>query len=147
MALQHKAVDGPGDPAPGVGDDAFFGIMSTLYVRKGNNIFFRIVPPNLQSQAQAKAVAKINTAAAGRMQAMADSVAQGKEVQPPPDDLEQASIELREAAKGDPIQSANGNSVQGALGYIKATKHTGTAYETEGRAMAVALAKKLLGKL
>ena len=147
MALQHKALDGPGDPAPGVGDEAFFGILSTLYVRKGNKIYIRIVPPNLQSLAQSKAVAKINAATAGRMKAMGESIAQGKDVQPPPDDLEQASKELREAAKGDPIQSANGNSVQGALGYIKATKHTGTAYETKGRAMAVALANKLLAKL
>ncbi len=109
---------GEGCKKPDLGDEAFFGMMSTLYVREGKNVFIRIVPPNLRWLAQAQAVAKINTAGAGRRK-----------------------------AKGDPIQSANGNDMQGALGYLKATKHTGTVYETKGRAMAVALANKLLGKL
>jgi hypothetical protein len=126
-----KFLGGVPEDVPGLGDEALFGAMSTLYVRKGSDVI-TIQPPNLQQVAGFEAYAKVRDAKVGS------------------DEQVKAMEALAETQKGDPLAAGlnGGDAMQGALGVIKASsKKQGTQYETDARAMAQALAKKLLEKL
>lgn len=121
---------GKAEEVPGLGDEAIFAAMSTLYVRKGD-AFILIQPPNLQQIAGMKAYNKV-TEAKG------------------PDETKKAMEDLMKVQKTDPTGAGlqGGDAAQGALAVIKASSQKqGTQYETDARAMAVALAGKLLEKL
>jgi hypothetical protein len=55
---------GQPDPVPGLGDEALFGVMSALYLRKGS-AFIHIQPPNLQMIAASKAAEGVRVAKLG----------------------------------------------------------------------------------
>ena len=115
----------------GVGDEAFFGAMSFLYFRKGD-AFVTIVPPNLQQVAGLKSAEKLREAKFGS------------------DEQLKALEDLKRIEKSDPMAAGlqDANAMQGALSTIKASSQKqGTQYETDARAMALALAAKLLEKL
>jgi hypothetical protein len=119
------------EAVPGLGDEALFGAMSTLYVRKGSAII-TIQPPNLQQVAGFKAFDKVREAKLGS------------------DEQVKAMAELTQTQKGDPLAAGlnGGDAMQGALAVIKASsKKQGTQQEADARAMAKALATKLLEKL
>jgi len=122
---------GAPEAVPGLGDEALFGAMSTLYLRKGSD-FILIQPPNLQQMAGMKAYEKVRDAKLGS------------------DEQVKAMEDLKQVQKTDPTGAGlqGGDAVQGALATIKASSQKqGTEYETQARAMAVALATKLLEKL
>ena len=127
-----KFLGGTAEAVPGLGDEAFFGGMSFLYVRKGN-AFVTIVPPNLDMAASAHAMAKVNAA--------------------PMEDKGRLMEELmikNQKGPPDPMQAGLGdsNAMQGAVTTIHAmNKKQGTPLEAKGRAMAVVLATKLMEKL
>ena len=126
-----KFLGGVPEAVPGLGDDALFGAMSTLYVRKGSDVI-TIQPPNLQQVAGFQAYGKVRDAKLGS------------------DEQVKAMEALAQTQKGDPLTAGvqGGDATQGALAVIKASsKKQGTQYETDARAMAQALAKKLLEKL
>lgn len=121
---------GKPEVVPNLGDEALFGAMSFLYVRKGD-VFFTITPPNFQMIAGQKAGEKLRQARG-------------------PEEMQKAMQELQQVEKTDPLQAGlqAGDAKQGALAVIGASsKKQGTEYETQTRAMAVALATKLLEKL
>lgn len=122
---------GTAENVPGLGDEAFFGAMSFLYVRKGN-AFATIVPPNLGVAASAHAMEKVMAA--------------------PIEDKARLMQELVKNQQGtpDPMQAGLGdsNAMKGAVTTIGAmSKKQGTPLEAKERAMAVALATKLMEKL
>jgi hypothetical protein len=122
---------GTAEEVPNLGDEAFFGAMSILYVRKGAT-FITITPPNLQLVAAAAAMGKVTEAKMG-------SAEQVKAMQ-----------DLTSVEKTDPMMAGlkGGDDVQGALATVAAaSKKQGTTYETQARAMALALAAKVLSKL
>lgn len=126
-----KFLGGAPEAVPGLGDEAFFGAMSTLYVRKGNDVL-TIQPPNLQQVAEFQAYGKMRDAKLGS------------------DDQVKALEALTQAQKGDPTAAGlnGGDAVQGALAVINgSSKKQGTQHEADARAMAKALAAKLLEKL
>lgn len=126
-----KFLGGVPEDVPGLGDEALFGAMSTLYVRKGSNVI-TIQPPNLQQVAGFQAYGKVRDAKLGS------------------DEQVKAMEALAQTQKGDPLTAGlqGGDATQGALAVIKASsKKQGTQYETDARTMAQALAKKLLEKL
>ena len=126
-----KFLGGVPEEVPGLGDEALFGAMSTLYVRKGSDVI-TIQPPNLQQVAGFQAYGKVRDAKLGS------------------DEQVKAIEALAQTQKGDPLAAGlqGGDATQGALAVIKASsKKQGTQYETDARAMAQALAKKLLEKL
>ena len=126
-----KFLGGVPEEVPGLGDEALFGAMSTLYVRKGNDVI-TIQPPNLQQVAGFQAYGKVRDAKLGS------------------DEQRKAIEALAQTEKGDPLAAGvqGGDATRGALSAIKASsKKQGTQYETDARAMAQALARKLLEKL
>jgi hypothetical protein len=126
-----KFLGGVPEDVPGLGDEALFGAMSTLYVRKGNDVI-TIQPPNLQQVAGFQAYGKVRDAKLGS------------------DEQRKAIEALAQTQKGDPLTAGlqGGDATQGALAVIKASSQKqGTQYETDARAMAQALARKLLEKL
>jgi hypothetical protein len=126
-----KFLGGVPEDVPGLGDEALFGAMSVLYVRKGSDVI-TIQPPNLQQVAGFEAYGKVRDAKLGS------------------DEQVKAMEALAQTQKGGPLAAGlqGGDAAQGALGAIKASsKKQGTQYETDARAMAQALAKKLLEKL
>ena len=126
-----KFLGGVPEEVPGLGDEALFGAMSTLYVRKGSDVI-TIQPPNLQQVAGFQAYGKVRDAKFGS------------------DEQRKAIEALAQTEKSDPLAAGaqGGDATQGALAVIKASsKKQGTQYETDARAMAQALAKKLLEKL
>ena len=126
-----KFLGGVPEEVPGLGDEALFGAMSTLYVRKGNDVI-TIQPPNLQQVAGFQAYGKVRDAKLGS------------------DEQVKAMEALAQTQKGDPLAAGlqGGDATEGALAVIKASsKKQGTQYETDARAMAQALARKLLEKL
>jgi hypothetical protein len=126
-----KFLGGVPEAVPGLGDEALFGAMSVLYVRKGSNVI-TIQPPNLQQVAGFEAYGKVTEAKFG-------SAEQAKAMQ-----------EFAQGQKGDPLTAGlqAGDAAQGALAVIQqSSKKQGTQYETDARAMAQALARKLLEKL
>lgn len=123
---------GKPEAVPGLGDEAFFGAMSTLYFRKGN-AFVLVQAPNFAMQAQQRAGQKLRSATTN-------------------EERSQAIAELQQVMKGDPISEGmpgkNGDDMQAALAVVKASsKKQGTAYEAQTRAMAVALGTKVVEKL
>jgi hypothetical protein len=126
-----KFLGGMPEAVPGLGDEALFGAMSVLYVRKGSDVI-TIQPPNLQQVAGFQAYGKVRDAKLGS------------------DEQVKAMEALAQTQKGDPLAAGvqGGDAAQGALAVITASsKKQGTQYETDARAMAQALAKKLLEKL
>ena len=122
---------GKAEDVPGLGDEAIFGAMSTLYFRKGST-FMHIQPPNLQMIAGLKAGERLRAAPMGS------------------DEQVKALEALKETQKTDPMNAGlqGGDAMQGALAVVKASSQKqGTQYETDSRAMAVALATKVLEKL
>jgi hypothetical protein len=122
---------GKPEAVPGLGDEALFGAMSTLYLRKGST-FILIQPPNLQMIAGLKAADKVREAPLGS------------------DEQVKALEALKEVQKTDPMSAGlqSADAMQGALATIKASSQKqGTQYEADARAMALALATKLLEKL
>ena len=126
-----KLLGGVPEDVPGLGDEALFGAMSTLYVRKGSDVI-TIQPPNLQQVAGSQAYGKV------------------RDAKPGSDEQRKAIEALAQTEKADPLTVGvqGGDATQGALAVIQASsKKQGTQYETDARAMAQALAKKLLEKL
>ncbi|MEP7242669.1 MAG: hypothetical protein ABI885_03180 [Gammaproteobacteria bacterium] len=134
MAGARKAtamLGGTPDEVANLGDEAFFGAMSVLYVRKGGNVI-TISPPNFQQIAAMAAYGKVTDAKMG-------SAEQAKAMQ-----------DFVKTEKADPLQAGlkGGDAMQGALATISATsRKQGTPDEARGRAVAVALAAKVLSKL
>jgi hypothetical protein len=126
-----KFLGGVPEAVPGLGDEALFGAMSVLYVRKGSNVI-TIQPPNLQQVAEFQAYGKVRDAQFGS------------------DEQVKAMAALVQSQKGDPSAAGlqGGDATQGALAVIQqSSKKQGTQHETDARAMAQALARKLLEKL
>jgi hypothetical protein len=126
-----KFLGGAPEEVPGLGDEALFGAMSTLYVRKGSDLI-TIQPPNLQQVAGFEAYGKVRDAQMGS------------------DEQRKAIEALSQTEKTDPLAAGlhGGDATQGALAVIKASsKKQGTKYETDARVMAQALARKLLEKM
>lgn len=122
---------GTPEEVPNLGEEAFFGAMSVLYVRRGDMVI-TITPPNLQLAAGAAAYDKVAQAKLGS-----------------PEQLE-AMKELQQVEKTDPLMAGlkQPDDMQGAAAVINASsKKQGTSYETQARAIGVALAAKLLTKL
>jgi hypothetical protein len=122
---------GTPEVVPNLGEEAFFGAMSILYVRKGN-FMITITPPNLQLVAASAAYSKVTDAKMG-------SVEQAKAMQ-----------DLVAVEKTDPLNAGlkGGNDVQGALAVVAASsKKQGTTNEAQARAMGLALAMKLLSTI
>ena len=122
---------GTPEDVPHLGDDAFFGAMSVLYVRKGD-VVITIQPPNYQQIAAAAAYGKVTEAKMGSPE------------------QEQALHDFMKSEKHDPLQAGlkSGDDMQGALNTVAAaSKKQGTPEELKGRAVAVALAAKVLSKL
>jgi hypothetical protein len=134
MAGARKAttlLGGAPEDVANLGDEAFFGAMSVLYVRKGDNVI-TITPPNFQQIAAMAAYGKVTDAKMG-------SAEQAKAMQ-----------DFVQTEKTDPLQAGlkGGDDMQGALATVAAmSKKQGTAYEAQGRAVARALAAKVLSKL
>ena len=82
-----KFLGGVPEAVPGLGDEAFFGAMSILYVRKGSDVI-TIQPPNLQQVAGFEAYGKVRDAKLGSdeqvkaMEALAQT-AEGRSARPP----------------------------------------------------------------
>ena len=122
---------GKPEDVPNLGDEAFFGAMSLLYVRKGSS-FITITPPNLQMAAGMAALAHVQNAPMG-------SVEQANAVE-----------DLKKVEKTDPLNAglSGGSPMQGAVAVVAASsKKQGTTYESDARKMSLALAAKLLAKL
>ena len=92
-----KFLGGVPEAVPGLGDEALFGAMSTLYVRKGSNII-TIQPPNLQQVAGFQAYGKVRDAKLGS------------------DEQIKAIQALAQTEKGDPLAAGlqAGDAAQGA---------------------------------
>jgi len=126
-----KMLGGAPEEVSNLGDEAFFGAMSVLYVRKGDHVI-TITPPNFQQIAAMAAYGKVTEAPTG-------SAEQAKAMQ-----------DFIQTEKADPLQAGlkGGDATQGALATIAAvSKKQGTAEEAHGRAVALALATKVLSKL
>jgi hypothetical protein len=122
---------GAPEEVPNLGEEAFFGAMSVLYVRRGDMVI-TITPPNLQLAAGVAAYDKMAEAKLGSEEQL------------------QALKELQQVEKTDPLMEGlkSPNDVQGAMAVINASsKKQGTSYETRARAIGVALATKVLAKL
>lgn len=122
---------GAPEDVPNLGDEAFFGAMSVLYVRKGDNII-TITPPNFQQIAAMAAYNKVTAAPMGS------------------DEQKQAMQDLQSVEKNDPLKAglSGGDATEGALATVAAvSRKQGTPDEARGRAVAVALAAKVVSKL
>jgi hypothetical protein len=122
---------GTAENVPNLGDEAFFGAMSVLYVRAGDHVI-TITPPNLQLVAAAAAYGKVTDAKTGSEEQL------------------KAMQELTRVEKTDPLAAGlkSRDDVQGALATVAAAgKKQGTTYEAQARTMAIALAAKVLTKL
>lgn len=122
---------GTPEEVPNLGEEAFFGAMSVLYVRRGDMVI-TIMPPNLQLAAGVAAYDKMAEAKLGS-----------------PEQL-QALKELQQVEKTDPLMAGlkQSDDMQGAVAVINASsKKQGTSLETQARAIGVALATKVLAKL
>ena len=127
----REKMGGTAEDVPNLGDEAFFGAMSILYVRKGDTVI-TVTPPNLQLVAATAAYGKVTDAKMG-------SAEQAKAMQ-----------DLTRIEKTDPMMAGlkSGDDVQGALATVAAaSKKQGTTYETQAREIGLALAAKVLSKL
>ena len=121
---------GTPEVVPDLGDEAFFGASPFLYFRKGSDVV-TIRPPVLEQVAQQKALAKVQGATS--LEGMV-----------------KAAQEMAAAGQGDPLKAGleADDAKQGAIAVIKASsKKQGTENEAKGRAMALALARKMLEKI
>lgn len=121
---------GTPQPVTGLGDDAFYGAMSTLYVRSGD-VVLTVMPPNLLQVAQAQAYNRVTSAG-------------------DPDAARKAMEELAAITKNDPNQAGNAerDPMKAATDVVAASsKPQGTEYEAKGRTMAEGIARKALSKL
>ena len=119
------------EEVPNLGDEAFFGAMSALYVRKGDNII-TISPPNFQQIAAMAAYSKVAAAPLGS------------------EEQKNALHDFERVEKNDPLKAglSGGDATQGALATVAAvSRKQGTPDEERGRAVAVALASKVVSKL
>lgn len=125
-----KMLGGAPDTIPGLGDEAFFGAMSTLYLRTGD-VVLTIMPPNWKQVAQAEAGRGLTSAsdAESRKKAMDDLSAIMKD-----------DPTLVGDSQRDPMKAAV-DTVRGS------SRPQGTAYEEKARAMARAMGSKALEKL
>jgi hypothetical protein len=134
MAGARKAtamLGGVPEEVPNLGDEAFFGAMSVLYVRKGDNMI-TITPPNFQQIAAMAAYNKVTAAPLGS------------------EEQRQALQDFQRVEKNDPLKAglSSGDATQGALAAVAAaSRKQGTPDEEHGRAVAVALASKVVSKL
>ncbi len=134
MAGARKAtamLGGTPEEVRNLGDEAFFGAMSILYVRKGDSLI-TITPPNFQQIAAMAAYNKVAAAPLGS----ADQL--------------KALHELDRVEKNDPLKPGAfiSDATQGTLTTIAAvSRKQGTPDEERGRAVAVALASKVVSKL
>jgi hypothetical protein len=134
MAGARKAtamLGGAPEEVPNLGDEAFFGAMSVLYVRKGDNVI-TITPPNFQQIAAMAAYNKVTTAPLGS------------------EEQKKALHDFEQVEKNDPLKVglSSPDATQGALATIAAvSRKQGTPDEEHGRAVAVALASKVVSKL
>jgi hypothetical protein len=134
MAGARKATSmlgGTPEEVAHLGDEAFFGAMSILYVRKGDNII-TITPPNFQQIAAMAAYNKMTAAPLGS------------------EEQKKALQDLTRVEKNDPLKVglSSPDAAQGALAAVAAvSRKQGTPDEEHGRAIAVALASKVVSKL
>lgn len=134
MAGARKAtgmLGGTPEEVPNLGDEAFFGAMSALFVRKGDNII-TITPPNFQQIAAMAAYNKVTAAPLGS------------------EDQVKALHDFERVEKNDPLKVglSSPDAAQGALATVAAaSRKQGTPDEERGRAIAVALASKVVSKL
>jgi hypothetical protein len=134
MAGARKAtamLGGAPEEVPNLGDEAFFGAMSVLYVRKGDNVI-TITPPNFQQIAAMAAYNKVTTAPLGS------------------EEQKKALHDFEQVEKNDPLKVglSSPDATQGALATIAAvSRKQGTPDEEHGRAVALALASKVVSKL
>jgi hypothetical protein len=134
MAGARKAtamLGGAAEEVPNLGDEAFFGAMSILYVRKGDNII-TITPPNFQQIAAMAAYNKVTAAPLGS------------------EEQKKALHDFERVEKNDPLKVglSGTDATQGALATVAAvSRKQGTPDEEHGRAVAVALASKVVSKL
>lgn len=134
MAGARKATSmlgGTPEEVPSLGDEAFFGAMSVLYVRKGENII-TITPPNFQRIAAMAAYSKVTAAPLGS------------------DEQKKAMEDFQGIEKNDPLKVglSSADATQGALATVAtASRKQGTPDEERGRAVAMALATKVVSKL
>jgi len=134
MAGARKAtamLGGAAEEVPNLGDEAFFGAMSILYVRKGDNII-TITPPNFQQIAAMAAYNKVTAAPLGS------------------EEQKKALRDFERVEKNDPLKVglSGTDATQGALATVAAvSRKQGTPDEEHGRAVAVALASKVVSKL
>lgn len=122
---------GAPEEVPNLGEEAFFGAMSVLYVRRGDMVI-TITPPNLRLAAGVAAYDKVAEAKLGSAEQL------------------QALKELHQVEETDPLMVGlkQRDDVQGAMAVINASsKKQGSSYETRARAIGVALATKVLAKL
>lgn len=133
MAGARKAttlLGGTPQPVAGLGDDAFYGAMSVLYVRSGDAVL-TIMPPNLLQVAQGQAYNKVTSAG-------------------DPESQRKAMEALAATMKGDPLQAGNAerDPMKAATDVVAASsKPQGTEYETKARTMAADLARKALTRI
>jgi len=133
MAGARKAtgyLGGTPQPAAGLGDDAFYGAMSVLYVRSGD-VVLTITPPNLRQVAQAQAYKKVTSAGDA-------------------DSMKKAMEELTATTKNDPLSAGNSerDPAKAATNVIAASsKPQGDEYETKARAIGAELARKALARI
>ncbi len=133
MAGARKAtgfLGGTPQPAAGLGDDAFYGAMSVLYVRSGD-VVLTITPPNLRQVAQAQAYKKVTSSGDA-------------------DSMRKAMEELTATTKNDPLTAGNSerDPAKAASSVIAASsKPQGDEYETKARAIGAELARKALARL
>ena len=121
---------GKADKIAGLGDDAVYGAMNSVDVRKGD-VILTITPPNMQTAAQAKNLSHLYAA-------------EGADAQ------KKAMGELENSMKGDPNMAALGkpDAISGAVSLIThSATEQGNEYEKKARLMARQMAEKVLSKL
>jgi hypothetical protein len=121
---------GTPQPAAGLGDDAFYGAMSVLYVRTGD-VVLTITPPNLLQVAQGQAYNQVVSAGDA-------------------DSRQKAMNELAAMTKSDPLQAGNAkrDPMKAATDVVAASSRPqGTEYEARARTMAAEIARRALARL
>ncbi|MEO8217927.1 MAG: hypothetical protein ABI718_12670 [Acidobacteriota bacterium] len=129
--VTRRGFGGKAETVAGVGDDALYGALNVLYVRR-NDIILTISPPNLQYAAK---MDQYNNMKAQPM---------GSEGQ------RKAMEEFTEPMKGDPGMAAlaKPDAMSGAVDMIThSATEVGGEYETKARLMARQMAEKVLAKL
>ena len=129
QVTRHVA-GGKADKIAGLGDDAVYGAMNSVDVRKGD-VVLSITPPNVQAAAQAEKLSHVYAA-------------EGSDAQ------KKAMDELKDSMKGDQNMAALGkpDAASGAVSLIThSATEQGNEYEKKARLMARQMAEKVLSKL